>query len=299
VTITNYRVAIIEILIFTGLFYVILRFLRETRGSGVIRGLSVVVALGFVLSLVLIQWLDLTRLRLVYDNLVSIALIGVIVVFQPEIRRAITHIGDQRFFEVMMRRVAKRKDSRVLDCILRALQNMSMRRTGALIAIEQVASLNRVIGKGQKLDSGITIEMLEAIFYPGSPMHDGGVIVRDDRLVGAGCVFPVFRGEDLQERIVTRRRSSPKRLGTRHRAALGLSIETDALVLIVSEETGAISVAHKGRLHMNLDESDLRSFLKLPQPKRKSGDKERGDRERGDRDRSERTERDKESAHHG
>ena len=269
-SIPNLQVAVIEILIITGLLYVILRFLRETRGSGVIRGLSVVATLGFVISLALIEWLKLERLRLVYDNLVSTALIGVIVVFQPEIRRAITHIGDQRFFGMMMRRVARRKDTRVLEHVVAALQNMSMSRTGALIAVEQVASLNRIISPEHRLDSSITTEMLQSIFFPGSPMHDGGAIIQGDRIVAAGCVFPVFQGEGLEQRILTRRRSIPKRLGTRHRAALGLSIETDAIVLIVSEETGAISVAHKGRLHMGLGEDDLRRFLKLAPVKRKS-----------------------------
>ncbi|PIE23517.1 MAG: TIGR00159 family protein [Planctomycetota bacterium] len=269
VPIPNLQVAVIEILIITGLFYVILRFLRETRGSGVIRGLTVIVTLGFVISLALIQWLELERLRLVYDNLVSTTLIGVIIVFQQEIRRAITHLGDQRLFGMMMRRVARRKDTRVFEHVVTALQNMSMSRTGALIAVEQVASLNRIIASEHRIDSSITTEMLQSIFFPGSPMHDGGAIIRGDRIVAAGCVFPVFQGEGLEQRIVTRRRSIPKRLGTRHRAALGLSVETDAIVLIVSEETGAISVAHKGRLHMSLAEDDLRSFLKLAPIKRK------------------------------
>ncbi len=255
---------ILEILIFTGLFYVILRFLRETRGSGVIRGLTVIIAVGAVGFLVLIETFQLHRLRMVYDNMVSIALIGLIVVFQPEIRRAITQLGDQRLFHRLMDRVTKRKESRGMLEVLTALQNMAPKRTGALIAIEQVAGLHKWMREGIQLDSGVSSFLLESIFFPNSPLHDGCVIIRENRIVAAGCVLPVISEEELERRTVTRRRSKPKRLGTRHRAALGLSVETDALILIVSEETGAISVAHKGKLHLNLDEIEIRGFLKLP-----------------------------------
>ncbi|MFQ5505032.1 MAG: diadenylate cyclase CdaA [Planctomycetota bacterium] len=241
----------LEILIFTGIFYVILRFLLEIRGSGVIRGLTILLVGAFTVSLVLIQTFDLRRLEVVFDRIVSIAIIGLVVIFQPEIRRAITHLGDHQFIGRLFGSFFSR-ETKVMQQILVATKNMARNRVGAIIAIEQIASLVPYTHRGTKLDSDANHMILETIFFPGNPLHDGAVIVQEDRVIGAGCVLPLSENEEIS-----------KRLGTRHRAALGLADESDALVVVVSEETGAISVASQGRLHYDLKESELKTFLGL------------------------------------
>lgn len=239
----------IEILIFTGFFYVILRFLLETRGSGVIRGLTIVIVGLLIISLVLIRWLQLTRLEVVFQKIVEIAILGLIVIFQPEIRRAITHVGNHEFIGRMFGRFFAR-ETLVMNQVVMATKNMARNRVGAIIAIEQVASLVPYTHRGTRLDTDANHMILETIFFPGNPLHDGAVVIQQDRIIGAGCVLPLTENEEIS-----------KRLGTRHRAALGLADETDAIVIVVSEETGAISVAAQGRLHYDLKESELKAFL--------------------------------------
>ena len=243
--------AALEILIFTGIFYVILKFLLETRGSGVIRGLTILMTVFAIAFFVLIQTLQLTRLEFVFDNLLNTAVLGLVIIFQPEIRRAITHLGDNNMIARLFGRFMKR-DKEIMKQLLIALRNMSRGRVGAIIAIQQVASLNPYINRGTKLDTDVNHMMLETIFFPGNPLHDGAVIIQDDRIVAAGAVFPLSENEEIS-----------KRLGTRHRAALGLSEEGDAIVIAVSEETGAISIARQGRLHYDLKESELKAYLGL------------------------------------
>jgi diadenylate cyclase len=243
--------AVLEVLIFTGFFYVILKFLLETRGSGVIRGLTILITAVFIASVVLIKAFGLSRLEVVFNNLVNTAVLGLIIVFQPEIRRGITHLGDQQFIGKLLGRFFKR-DSDVMQAILIACRNMSRTRVGAIIAIERVASLTQYANSGTKMDVEINHMILETIFFPGSPLHDGAVIIQENRIAGAGAVLPLSKNEEIS-----------KRLGTRHRATLGLAEECDALVISVSEETGAISVASQGRLHYDLKESELKAYLGL------------------------------------
>lgn len=239
----------VEILIFTGFFYVILRFLLETRGSGVIRGLTIMIVGALIISLVLIQWLHLTRLEVVFHQIVEIAIIALIVIFQPEIRRAITHVGNHEFIGRLFGRFFSR-ETLVLNQVVIATKNMARNRVGAIIAIEQVASLVPYTHRGTRLDTDANHMILETIFFPGNPLHDGAVVIQQDRIIGAGCVLPLTENEEIS-----------KRLGTRHRAALGLADETDAIVIVVSEETGAISVATQGRLHYDLKEAELKAFF--------------------------------------
>lgn len=244
---------VLEILILTGLFYVVLKFLMETRGTGVIRGLTILFGTSFLLFFVLIESLGLVHLKALFTEVLKIVVIALLVVFAPEIRRGITHIGDHRLIGSLFGRFLKgERDSHVMQQILIAVQNMARNRIGAIIAVEQVASLVPYTLKGTQLDSDIHHLLLESIFFPGNPLHDGAVVVQADRVVGAGCVLPLSENETIS-----------KRLGTRHRAALGLSEHTDAIVVIVSEETGAISVVHEGRLYLDLRESELKTHLGL------------------------------------
>ena len=233
--------ALLEIAIFAIGIYLVLRLLGTTRGSGVVRGLAIVLIGVIVVFSILIQELDLRRLGLIFDKLRDIALLGLIIVFQPEIRRGIVHLGESPLFGRMFRREVK-----TLHRLLLSVKRLSRERIGALIAIEREASLAAFARTGIRVDAEVNSYLFETLFYPGSALHDGAVIVRGDRIVAASCVLPVSSSQEI-----------PRRLGTRHRAALGLAEETDALAIVVSEETGKISAAHAGHLRYDIDMVEL------------------------------------------
>jgi diadenylate cyclase len=232
---------ILEITVFSIGIYLILRFLRRTRGSGVIRGLTLLLGGGVVAFYVMIEALELARLQVVFEAIAAWVVIGLIVIFQPEIRRAIVHLGDSPIFKRFLK-----GETHTLQRLLRSVSRMSKDRVGALIAIEREGSLANMAETGSRLDAEINSYLIEAIFHPGSPLHDGAIVIRGDRIVAAGCVLPVSHSPNLD-----------KRLGTRHRAAVGLTEETDALTLVVSEETGKISAAIGGSLRQNLSLESL------------------------------------------
>jgi diadenylate cyclase len=171
--------------------------------------------------------------------------LGMVVVFHPEIRRAIVHLGDAPIFGRLFRR-----DTKIVPRLLRAVARLGKERIGALIAIERDASLSDLTENGITIDAELNSYLIESIFFPKSALHDGGVVVRDDRIVAASCLFPLSQNPDID-----------KRLGTRHRAAIGLSEETDALVVVVSEETGKISIASGGKLSFDLSLEQLEQQL--------------------------------------
>ncbi len=236
---------VIEIAVFAIVIYSVLRFLRETRGSGVVRGLALILVVGATSFLILIQVLELSRLQLVFQQLVGVAVLGLIVVFQPEIRRAIVHLGDSPIFSRFFRREVK-----TLQRLLRSVARLSKDRIGALIAIEREGSLSTLAETGITIDAELNSYLIESIFYPGSALHDGAIIVREDRIVAASCLLPLSQSPEMD-----------KRLGTRHRAGLGLAEETDALSIVVSEETGRISVALGGELTHDLNLEELETTL--------------------------------------
>ncbi len=226
----------IEVAVFAVLIYLVLRFLRETRGSGVVRGLAFLLIVGIATFVVLIQTMGLARLALLFQTIAQSVVIALVIVFHPEIRRAIVHLGDSpifgRFFQ---------KESKIVQRVLRAVARMSKERIGALITVEREASLQSLAESGITIDAELNSFLIESIFYPKSALHDGAIVVRDDRIVAASCLLPLSQNPDVD-----------KRLGTRHRAALGLSEETDALAIVVSEETGKVSVAQGGKLSFDL-----------------------------------------------
>ena len=235
----------LEVLILAVGIYLILRFLRETRGSGVVRGLSLIILLGGLVFWVLIEWLDLEHLKVFFNILVTSAVLGLIIVFQPEIRNAIVRLGESPFFGSFMRREVK-----TTQRLLRSVARLSRDRVGALIALERDGSLSTLAETGITIDAELNSYLIESIFYPGSALHDGAVIIRDDRIVAASCLLPLSQNPDVD-----------KRLGTRHRAALGLSEETDAFSIVVSEETGKVSAAVAGRLHHGLKLEELEQLI--------------------------------------
>jgi diadenylate cyclase len=232
---------VVEVAVFATLIYLVLSFVRRTRGTNVLRGLLYLGIGSIVTFVLLIQAMGLDRLSLLFEFVAQSVVIALIVVFHQEIRRAIVHVGESQIFAPFFR-----KEVKVVQRIARAAENMSKVKMGALIAIERDASLQPFADTGTPLDAELTPMLLESLFYPKSTLHDGAVIVRDNRIVAAACLLPLSQNPDVD-----------KRLGTRHRAALGLSEETDALLVVVSEETGAMSTAAGGKLDYNLTKEQL------------------------------------------
>ncbi len=230
----------LEILVLACGFYVVFTFFRESR--------SVQVSVGLVILLIVL--IGLTRLFHVdalnwllrrFSVYLAVALL---VIFQPEIRRALAELGSQPLF------TPPAESRSFVDSIVEAVLMLAERRIGALIAIERTVSTKAIQDTGVKLDAQVNAELLASIFFPHTPLHDGGVIVSGNRLVSAGCLFPLSQRPELS-----------RGLGTRHRAAMGLTEETDAIAIVVSEETGTISVSVRGRLSRDFDEERLRRFL--------------------------------------
>ena len=229
-----------EIIVLACVFYYVFLFLHGTRGAQVLVGLAVllVILLGatYLLNLAELNWL--LRKVSVY---IAIALL---VIFQPEIRRALAELGRQPVFTVST-------DNRtVIDHVVQTVVHLADHKVGALIAIERDIGTRTIQETGTKIDAPVVPELLGSIFFPHTPLHDGGVIIRGNRIMAAGCVFPLSQRGELH-----------KSLGTRHRAAIGLSEETDAVVIAVSEETGTISVSYRGRLSRGLNDERLKRFL--------------------------------------
>ena len=227
---------IIEVLLLWVAYYAVFLLLRGTAAEQVIKGLIIISLIVMVtrgLNLQIINWL-LTRL-------LAISVIMFVIIFQPEIRRALARIGRFGIFT---------GEREFLDEVAKAATVLAKKKTGGLIAIERETGLRRYVESGVEIDSKVTSELFNTIFMPGSPLHDGGVIVSGQRVEAAACLFPL-----------TQDPSVPKTMGTRHRAAIGLSEEVDAVVVVVSEETGDISIAVGGRIHRKIDSKNVLKFL--------------------------------------
>jgi diadenylate cyclase len=231
---------VVEILILTAGIYSALRFVRGTRGAPVVMGFLVV-----LLALVLTSFLlKLTVLQYLLGAFYAFFLLAVLVIFQPELRRMLAELGNLPLLATV------REQRENIEVIIQTVERLADVRIGALIAIERSIHLQQAVESGIIVDCVATPEMLETIFFPNNAIHDGGVIIRGDRIAFAACIFPLTQRRDL----------NPS-LGTRHRAAIGLSEETDAAVVVVSEETGGISYALKGQLVRNVSLEELRAFL--------------------------------------
>jgi diadenylate cyclase len=235
-----------ELLIIGTVVYWVVRFLQGTRGARMLRGIAFI-----LISLTLIERLvtthfQLDRLDLLYTQFLSIASIAVVVVFQPELRRALMRLGETRLFRGFNSEV-----SSDIDEIVKTAVFCSRNQIGALIAIERDVGLGGIAESGTKINAELSAELLETIFFPNTPLHDLGVIISQGRVMWAGVQFPLAESGDVQER----------ELGSRHRAAVGMSQESDAVVVIVSEETGDVSVAERGRLIRKITSDALRDLL--------------------------------------
>lgn len=230
----------IEILILAMVFYFTLKVFRGTRGSAIFTGLAIL----FVALIVVTQLSNLTILSWLLQKLMGYLTIALIVIFHPEIRRALARLGQQGNFVSLKARKA------LADPVTDAVQILAARKIGALIAIEREVETKGIQDTGTPLNCEVSAELLASLFYPGTPLHDGGVIISEERVAAAGCVFPLTQKADIS-----------RALGTRHRAAIGMTEETDTIVVVVSEETGVISIAYNGRLKRGFDGPHLRRIL--------------------------------------
>jgi diadenylate cyclase len=228
---------LIEIAILALAIYVALRFLGKTRGAGMVRGLGLVAVGLFLLAQVIIASFDLTILGRVLDYLLTTVTVGLMVIFQPELRRGLMLLGRYRWLRYFL--ASPHEAPPVVDKLADAAEAMSRECVGALIAIERELALDPYIESGEAIDGEVSAFLLRAIFCKRSPLHDGAVILRSGRLAAAACQLPLAQPPEQM---------GSEHLGMRHRAALGLSEETDAILLVVSEETGRISLAVAGRL---------------------------------------------------
>jgi len=227
---------ILEILILWFIYYMLLVFIQGTRAAQVLKGLIVLVII-FVLT----QEMNLEIISWILTKLFTISIIAFIIIFQPELRRGLARIGQFGMFY---------REQKTLDEIAKAALILSRKKIGALIAIEREIGLKPYIESGIQIDAQITSELLNTIFMPNSALHDGGVVVQSSRVTAAGCLFPLSQNPHIS-----------KTLGTRHRAAIGISEETDAVCVVVSEESGVISIMVGGKLVKSVDEKDLPKVL--------------------------------------
>lgn len=236
---------LIDIGIVAYLIYKVLEFIRETRAQLLLRAIILLVAVFFVsdaLNLNVLNWL--------LKSLITMGLFAIIVIFQPELRRGLEKLGRKAIFFGQQRDYEFEEARAVVKEIVDAVEDFAATRTGALIAVERDTMLTEHTEKGAEIDAKINERLLGNLFYEGSPLHDGGVIIRGTRILAASCVFPLTERVDIG-----------RNLGTRHRAAVGLSEVSDALIIVVSEETGAISIAENGALRRYVDIKTLEKNL--------------------------------------
>jgi uncharacterized protein (TIGR00159 family) len=243
--------AIIDIAVVTFVIYQILLLIRGTRAVQMALGLTVVVTL-FYLS----PWRELTTMAWLLRNILPYFVFAIIVVFQQEIRRALTHFGKTPFLSGFS--TIRRSD--FYEEVVLAATTLASRRTGALIVVERDVGLKNYIESGIALDSRVSYDLLVTIFDPSVPLHDGAVIIQENRIAAAACFLPLTVNPRLS-----------KELGTRHRAAIGITEETDALAIVVSEETGTISIAINGKIERQLDADRLRERLRYAFEKKSQG----------------------------
>jgi diadenylate cyclase len=232
---------IVDILIVAVILYRVLLIIKGTKAAKMLIGLGV-----FFLAFLFSGSLEFYTIDWIIQSLWAQIVLAVIILFQPEIRKALAHMGEASFLPSF----SSAEESRSLEEIIRASVSLANRKIGALIVIERETSLSDFSEMATRLDARVSHELLLSIFHPTSPIHDGAVIIRGNRIIAAGCFLPLTLGSGIS-----------KTLGTRHRAGIGLTEETDAVVIIVSEETGSIGASTGGKLVKNMDMGALRDFL--------------------------------------
>jgi diadenylate cyclase len=243
----------IDILLVALLMFYIYRLMKRSSAANIFSGILIFIIVWIFVS----QIFNLRLLGTIFDKLVSMGMLALVVVFQEEIRRFFSTIGTRRFHLLspsFWRGKNMESEREKLIPIVMACMSMSKKKVGALIVMERNVGLNEYVATGDEINANITQRLIENIFFKNSPLHDGAMIIRNHRIAAAGCILPVSHNADI-----------PKQLGLRHRAALGISQKTDALAVIVSEETGDISVAFNGRFHLAVSADELENLLGNPE----------------------------------
>lgn len=241
---------LIDILLVAYLLYQTYRLMKDSGSINIFIGILVFIGCWLVVS----QVLEMRLLGSIFDKLVSVGVLAIIVLFQDEIRKFLVNLGSHKRWGNYLRFLMKEKHEKAEKAdimpIVMACMSMSKSKTGALIVVEKDMALNEIIRTGETINADVNQRLIENIFFKNSPLHDGAMIIRHKNIVAAGCILPVSHDLNI-----------PKELGLRHRAAMGVSQETDALAIIVSEETGGISVAYKGQFHLRLTAEELERIL--------------------------------------
>ncbi|MFA4919912.1 MAG: diadenylate cyclase CdaA [Thermodesulfovibrionales bacterium] len=231
----------VDVILMSIIIYRLLLIIKGTKAAHMLIGLGLL-----LMASLLSRYFELYTVDWMIQSFWAQIVIAIIILFQPEIRRALAQMGEAQIF----RNLTSAEELKSLDEVVRATVALANKKIGALIAIERDTSLKDFVEMGTPLDAKVTKEILLSIFHPTSPIHDGAVVIKGNRIVAAGCFLPITMGPDIS-----------KSLGTRHRAGLGLSEETDAVIVVVSEETGVVSMAIHGKLDTHLDMGTLRDIL--------------------------------------
>jgi TIGR00159 family protein len=236
---------VIDILIVSYIFYNLYLLIKETRAEQLMKGILVLLAItriAEILELQLLSWL--------LTHTIQAGMFALLIVFQPELRRILEYLGQTKFLSTNITNSNTNNDNFILE-LAEGMMSLSRQKIGALVILERKTGINEIIQTGTKIDGEVTRQLLINIFIPNTPLHDGAVVVRKNRIVAAGCFLPLTENKFLNQE-----------LGTRHRAALGISERSDCISLVVSEETGHISIAQNGKLYKDLKEDTLKSLLK-------------------------------------
>ncbi|MFW6189966.1 MAG: diadenylate cyclase CdaA [Planctomycetota bacterium] len=237
--------AVVEVFVIFVFVYAFLRIMEGTRGAGILKGLAIFTGLLAIVVIVLTRRFRMENLHWAITRLGPVVLIPLFILFQPEIRRALIRLGQNPLFRMFFR-----PHGGVTDELVRATFSLARDRVGGLIAIEREVGLRSYVEGGVRLDAEVNAELIKTIFWPGTPLHDGAVVIRQQRVAAAGCLFPLTDNPKFSAE-----------LGTRHRAGIGVTEESDAASIIISEETGEVSLAVDGTIQRDIDEKSLRRAL--------------------------------------
>ena len=241
---------LIDILLVAYLLYQFYRLMKDSGTINIFVGILVFIGIWLIVS----QVLEMRLLGSIFDKLVSVGVLAIFILFQDEIRKFLVRLGSQKRLGNLLRFLSKQKKEKTektdIMPIVMACMSMSKGKVGALIVIEKDVPLNEIINTGETINADVNQRLIENIFFKNSPLHDGAMIIRGQHIKAAGCILPVSHDLNI-----------PKELGLRHRAAMGVSQETDALAIIVSEETGGISAAYKGQFYLRLTAEELERIL--------------------------------------
>jgi len=237
---------ILDILIVAFVIYKILEFIRESRAEQLVKGI-----LFIIFTMLVSNALHLYTLNWILNSAMTLGAFAIVIIFQPELRNGLEHMGRGRWFRSLIK-VDSNQAKKIIENVVQAIKCASEKKTGELIVLEQRTPLTNISQTGTFLNADISAEIIGNIFYEGAPLHDGAVIIRGDKIYAAACVLPLTENKNL-----------PSELGTRHRAGIGISEISDAFVLIVSEETGQISIAREGKIRRNVSYKTVERELRI------------------------------------